>query len=58
MSATVIRSCKVVHDLLLSLIEKCEVALRKDATGWHFSARGGLGVGALLIIVVLLARIL
>ena len=52
------RSCKVVYDLLLSLIEKCEVALRKDATGWHFSARGGLGVATLLIIVVLLARIL
>jgi len=29
-----------------------------DPTGWRFSARGGLGVGALLIIVLLLARIL
>jgi hypothetical protein len=48
----------VVYEILRSLIEKCEVALRKDATGWHFSANGGLGVGALLIIVLLLAKIL
>jgi hypothetical protein len=58
MSAIEIRSCKVVYDLLHSLIERCEVALHKDATGWHFAARGGLGVAALLIIVLLLARIL
>jgi hypothetical protein len=49
---------RAVHELLHSLIEKCEVALRKDVRGWHFSASGGLGVGALLIIVLLLARIL
>ena len=47
----------VVYNLLLSLIEKCEVGLRKDATGWDFSARGALGVITLLIIVVLVARI-
>jgi hypothetical protein len=49
---------RAVYDLLHSLIEKCEVALRIDTAGWHFSARRGLGVGALLIIVFLLVRIL
>ena len=48
----------LINQLLHTLIEKCEVGLHKDATGWHFSARGALGVSALLIIVFLLARIL
>jgi len=38
-----------------SLIEKCEVALHKDATGWHLSAKGAFGVGALLIMIFLCA---
>lgn len=44
--------------LLNTLIEKCEVGLHKDAKGWHFSAKGALGVTTLLIIVLLLGHLL
>jgi hypothetical protein len=40
--------------LLNTLIEKCEIGLHRDATGWHFSAKGGLGVIILLVIIMLL----
>lgn len=43
-----------MSQFLLTLIEKCEIGLRKDATGWHFFAKGGLGITILLIIVMLL----
>ena len=47
-----------MHALVQSLIEKCEVAIHKDATGWHLSAKGAFGVATILIIVFVLARIL
>ena len=47
-----------MYQLLHTLIEKCEVGLHKDATGWHLSAKGGLGVITLLIIVLLLRHVL
>ena len=50
-----LRRWSIVHDLIHVLIEKCELGLRKDATGWHFSAKGALGVAALLIIVTIVA---
>jgi hypothetical protein len=43
-----------MRQLLLTLIEKCEIGLHKDAAGWHFSAKGGLAVTILLIIIMLL----
>jgi hypothetical protein len=43
-----------MYQLLYTLIEKCELGIRVDASGWHFSAKGGLGVVALLIIALLL----
>jgi hypothetical protein len=46
------------QSLVQSLIEKCEVALHKDANGWHLSAKGAFGVATLLIIVFVIARIL
>ena len=48
----------LMYQLLHTLIEKCEVGLHKDATGWHFSAKGGLGVITLLIVVLLLRHVL
>jgi hypothetical protein len=47
-----------MYELFRSLIEKCEVGLRKDAMGWQLSAKGALGVATLLILVFVLARIL
>jgi hypothetical protein len=47
-----------VYSLVQSLIEKCEVALHRDASGWHLSAKGALGVATLLIIIFVIARIL
>jgi hypothetical protein len=46
-----------MYALIHSIVEKCELAFHKDATGWHLSARGALGVAALLIIVFMFARI-
>jgi hypothetical protein len=43
-----------MYELFHHLIEKCEVGLRID--DWHLSAKGPLGVGTLLIIVLLLLR--
>jgi hypothetical protein len=44
--------------LLYTLIEKCEIGLRKDPTGWTLSAKGGLGVIALIILVFLFGHVL
>jgi hypothetical protein len=48
----------VMYQFFHTLIEKCEVGVRKDATGWHFSAKGALGVTTLVIIVLLLGHVL
>jgi hypothetical protein len=45
-----------LYKLLQTLIENCEIALDMDATGWHFSARGGLGVITLVIFFFYLFR--
>ena len=45
-----------MYELFHDLIEKCEVGLRIDESGWHLSAKGALGVGTLLIIFLLLLR--
>ena len=42
--------------VIYDLIEKCEVGLRIDASGWHLSGKGALGVVALVIIFRLLLR--
>jgi hypothetical protein len=47
-----------MYHLILATIEKCELTLRRDATGWHLSAKGALGVVTLLIIVLAVARLL
>jgi hypothetical protein len=44
----------VLSDLLVTIAAKCE--LRVDFLWWHLSAQGGLGIIALLIIVLLVAR--
>lgn len=47
-----------MHEILRVLVEKCEIAVHKDAKGWHFSAKGGLGVAIVLALVLFLARVL
>ena len=47
-----------MYQLLQTLIEKCEIGVHKDATGWHLSARGGLGLATVVLIVLWLSRIL
>jgi hypothetical protein len=47
-----------MYQFFHTLIEKCEVVFHKDATGWHLSAKGALGVATLLIITLLLAHLL
>ena len=42
------------YELLQTLVEKCE--LRLDAMGWHLSAKGALGVGTLLVVLLVLLR--
>ncbi len=41
-----------MYELFRDLIEKCEVGLRIDESGWHLSAKGALGVATLLIIAI------
>jgi hypothetical protein len=38
--------------LLAAIFEKCEIDFRRDADGWQLSAKGGLGVLALLVILI------
>jgi hypothetical protein len=44
-----------VYALVQSLLEKCEVAIHKDASGWHLSAKGAFGVATILIIILVIA---
>ena len=39
-----------LYELLRDLIEKCEVGLLIDASGWHLSGKGVVGVVAVVFI--------
>jgi hypothetical protein len=45
-------------EFLRTLIKDCEIGAHKDATGWHLSARGGLGIATIVIIVLWLSHTL
>jgi hypothetical protein len=43
-----------VIELIKSLVEKCELRLRKDAAGWHACAKGPVALAVLVLIMLLL----
>jgi hypothetical protein len=47
------RGARVV-EFIKSLIEHCELRIRKDATGWHVCAKGPIALAALLGLVIFL----
>jgi hypothetical protein len=47
-----------VLGLLRALFADCEIHLQKDSAGWRFSAKGALGIAALLIIVLVLGHLM
>ena len=47
-----------MYHFLVTLIEKCEIGVRKDAKGWHLSAKGALGVSVVLVFILFVARVL
>jgi hypothetical protein len=47
-----------MYQLRQTLIEKCEIGVHKDASGWHLSARGALGIATVVILVLWLGGVL
>jgi hypothetical protein len=41
--------------LIKSLLENCEIAAKRDASGWHISAKGGLAMGVVILLVLVWA---
>ena len=42
-----------MHSLFRSLIENCEIGIRKDSNGWNISAKGPFALVVVLVIVLL-----
>lgn len=40
---------------LKSLLENCEIAAKRDESGWHISAKGALAMGVFTLLVLVLA---